>query len=669
MRFEHQGHGGGALAESAALSFAIFVVGMATGLIIVAILDQMDIVGRGLPAILVSGVVLVVLFAAIAGRTDRLAVFLVDARNVGPGITGAATAAAALPATLLLSETGALHARGFDGLPVVIGSVGGFMLVAMMLAPFVRKSGAVTVADFLALRFGDATGVLAALVSVAVGLQLLTLQLSAFGTLGAAVAGIPHEAAVLGGAGLTLLVVMLGGMRAVTWTQALLYLVLATTIVLTAVLLGWRVNGHLFPPLAMGAALREIGDLEFALLAKKLADGASLKRYAVPYLTSDALNAAGIGIGMMLGMAAMPHVLGRSLAARSPHEARSGAAWAMFLVLLAALMLPALAAFGKLELLRQLATGRALGDLPSWMVEAGRLGMVKVCGVAAADADAVAAACRSVGGNKGLLRLQDVRVEPETFLLALSAMTGLPRMLAALLAAAIAAAALAASVGLALALAATLSHDVLHRLVDRSAPDRRRLLMARVAALAAVGAATFAAFRHPGAAAAVAAWVFPIAAVVLLPVLVLGVWMRRANGWGAAAGMISGGAVVLYYLAATRFAPVAFFETWFGYSNAGMSAVMKYQSLKAALANAPPAAAAAAEAALTAQAREIANVWGLKPAAAALLGLPVAFVVAILVSLATPRPDAGCLSRLDAIRRPHRREAEDDGDERSSTAS
>lgn len=669
MRFEQRGHGGGALAESAALSFAIFVVGMAAGLIIVAILDQMDIVGRGLPVALVSGVILVGLFAAIAARTNRLGVFLVDARNVDPGMTGAATAAAALPATLLLAETGALHARGFDGLPVVIGSVGGFMLVAMLLAPYVRKSEAVTVADFLGLRFGTATGVLAALASLSVGLVLLTLQLTVFGTLGAAVVGIQRDVAVLSGAGVTLLVVMLGGMRAVTWTQALLYMVLATAVVLAAVLLGWRVNGNLFPAQAMGAALREIGELEFSLLAKKLADGASLKRYAVPYLTSDALNAAGIGISMMLGMAAMPHVLGRSLAARRPGDARSGAAWAMLLVLIVVLLLPALAAFGKLELLRQLAAGRALGDLPPWMAEAGRLGMVKVCGVAAADADAVVAACRSMGSSKGLLRLQEVHVEPETFLLVLSGMTGLPRMLAAMLAAAVAAAALAASAGLALASAATLSHDILHRLIDRSAPDGRRLLTVRVAALAVIGAATFAAVKHAGEVAEIAAWVFPFAAVSLLPVLVLGIWMRRANGWGAAAGMITGGAVVLYYLIATRFAPVAFFETWFGFSNAGMSAVMKYQSLKAALASAPPGAAATAEAALTAQAREIANVWGLKPASSALLGLPVALLVAISVSLVTPRPDADCQSRLDAIRRPHRSEVDEAGDTRPSTAS
>lgn len=669
MRFDHEGHGGGALAESPVLSFAIFIVGLAAGIIVVAILEEMDLVRSSLPVVLVAGTVAIAAIVALATRTRRLGVFLVDARSVGPGMTAAAMAAAAVPATLLFGQTGMLYGSGFDGLPVVIGSVGGFMLMAMLLAPYLRKSEAVTVADFLARRLGTATGVLAALVGGGVGLVLLTLQLSAFGTVLSVAGGIDGGTAVLAGAGVVVLVVVLGGMHAVSWTGAVLYTVLACAVVSSAMLLGWRVNGQLFPPFALGSALREISDVEFALLGKKLADGASLKRHAVPYLTSDALNAAGTGIGMMLGLAAMPHVLGRSLASRSPATARAGSAWAMLLVLAVVAMLPALAALGKLEVLRLLAQGKPVSDLPSWIMDAGRLGLVKVCGVGAFDADTVSAACRKVGGHKGLLRLQDLQIDADTFIMVLPALTGLPRMVAGLLTAGLAAAALASSAALALAVAATLSHDVFHRLLDTSAGDGRRLVTARVLLVVAAGGAAAVAVMRPGDAGAVANWVFPIAAATLLPVLMLAVWWRRTNGWGAVAGMLAGGGIVIYYLAATRFAPVAFFETWFGFSNAGMSAVMKYQSLRTALAGAAAADIATTQAALQAQAREIANIWGLKPAAAGLLGLPVTILVCMLVSLVTPRPSAETLARLDVIRRPHRKEAAETGVQRASTAS
>lgn len=654
MKFEREGHGGGALAESPALSFAIFVVGLAAGIMMVAILDQMGLARSSLPLVLVSGTLAVAVIVALASRTGRLGVFLVDARGVGPGMNGAAMAAAALPASLLLGETGALYTRGFDALPVVIGSVGGFMLVALMLAPYVRKSGAVTVADFLGRRYGRVTAVLAALVTVAVASVLLMLQVAAFASVASFVSGLAWQTAALVGTAVVLLTVLSGGMHAVSWTQAVEYLLAAAAVVIAAGVAGWHLTSHVFPPLAFGSALHGIGDLEFTMIGKRLADGASLKRHAVPYLSSDALNAAGIGLGLMTGLAAMPHVLGRSLTARSPADARTGAAWAMVLVLLVVLMLPALAALAKLEVYRQIAHGQPLTALPQWIVEAGRHGMVKVCGVAPADAEAVAAACRKAAGNRGMLRLQDLSIAPHSLMLVLPAMVELPRMLASLLAAGLAAAALATAAGLAMALAGALSHDLYHGLADRRAPEARRLATARVAVAVATGAAGVATVLRPADAAIFASWVFPLAAVTLFPALVLGVWWRRSNGWGAAAGMLAGGGAVLYYLIATQFMPAAFFEVWFGFSNASMPAVMKYQSLKAAAS--APEADTAALAAMQAQARLIANVWGLKPAAAALIGLPIAFAGNILVSLVTPRPSAETLARLEAVRQPHRAE-------------
>lgn len=648
----------GALSESPALVLAIYIVGFAAGISILAILDQMGLVRTAMTRVLVALPFVVALAVAWPSRTRTLDGFLADGRGVGTGLNAAATAAAVLSATLLLGHAGAMFAAGFDGLPVVTGLIGGFMLLVLLLAPYMARSGALTVAEFLGLRYGGAMRTLAALVIAALALIVLAVQLAALAFIAGvvtSVAWLPAVAAVT----LALLVCVLpGGMRTFTWTGAILVLLVVTALVFAAGMLGWRTDQNPFAPLAYGAALREIADLELSLIGKKLADGATIRRHAVPYLSSDALNTAGTALGLMAGVAAMPHVLGRSLAARGPREARASAAWAMLIVLIVVVTLPALAAFGKLAFLKLIAKGNALDALPSWIFDFGRLGLIKVCGVTATSADAIAGACKSAPGFKGLLRVQDLVLDPGGFLIVLPSMAGLPRFMHGLLATAIAAAALSVAIASMAVVAGALSSDLVGRLFNGEKAADRRLVLARLAAaLALLASGALVAFRNADL-ATLSAWVVPLAATILFPALVLGVWWRRSNAPGAIAGMLAGGGVVLYYLVATVFTPVAFFELWFGFSNAGMSAVAKYQSLKAAAEAAGPANAAAI-AAVEAQARVIANWWGIRPAAAGLVGLPVAFAAHIVVALITSRPQPATQDFIDRLRSPRLAEPAD----------
>ncbi len=643
----------GALSESPALSLAIFIVGFAAGISILVILDQMGLMRTATTRVLVVLPFLVALAVAWPARARRHDVFLADKCGVSAGINGAAMAAAAVSATLLMAGSGAMFSTGHDGLPVVTGLIGGFMLMALLLAPYLARSGALTIAEFLGHRFGGAMRTMAALVIAALAFIVLAVQLSALSFLvglATPLSGLPAVAAI---AFALLLCVLAGGMRTFTWTGAVLVLLVVVALLVAGGTLGWRTSQNPLAPLAYGQALRDIADLELSLIGRKLADGASLKRHAVAYLSSDALNAVGAALGFMASVAAMPHVLGRSFAARAAREARASAAGAMLLVLLIVVTLPALAAFGKLAFLKLVAAGTELDALPAWIYEYGRADLVKVCGASATAADAVAAACKSAPGFKGLLRAQDLAIDPSAFLLVLPSLAGLPQFFSGSMAAAVVAAALSVTIASAVVLSGALSSDLAGRIMKGDSSANRQLVLARVMASAAMLAAASLVATRAADFALLATWVVPLAAATLFPALVLGIWWRRSNAPGAIAGMLAGGGIVLYYLVATRYAPVAFFEQWFGFSNAGMSAVMKYQSLRAAAEAAAPENAAAL-AAVEAQARLIANWWGIRPAAAGLFGLPVGFAVHVAVALITPRPGSDTQSFIDRLRDPRR---------------
>lgn len=213
------------------------------------------------------------------------------------------------------------------------------------------------------------------------------------------------------------------------------------------------------------------------------------------------------------------------------------------------------------------------------------------------------------------------------------------------------AALLAGASGVLLVLTSALGHDLYVRSADRTAPDQRRLLVLRLASVVFAGAAATLAARPLADYAALAAWSFSLLASALFPALVLGVWWKRTTAWGAAAGMVAGFGVSLYYLAGPQFFPVSFQAMWSPFSIAGEEAIATLETLKAAWAAADGDAKVTAYAALAAHARTLSDWFGINPAAAALFGVPAGFAVAMLVSLLTPRPGIDTLSLVDEMRR------------------
>jgi cation/acetate symporter len=339
-------------------------------------------------------------------------------------------------------------------------------------------------------------------------------------------------------------------------------------------------------------------------------------------------------LGLATGMASLPSVLSRHMLVGPIRQVRWSTVWALGMAGLLLAALPAYAAFAKLKLFASITEGVKLVDLPAWIFTYGKLGLVQICGQAATDSAAVAHACANVPDANGMLRLQDLTVHADMIVLAMPEITGFSAWLTGFMASALLATALATGNGPLQAIVQTFVGD--ERSAGQRAPTSTWLVACAIAAIATLAAA-FAATTRPASILEVATWAFTLTAGGLFPALVCGLWWKRANAWGACAAMFLGFAVCLYYLVATRFFAVSFYETWGFLSSAGPMAVETFDEMNQAwTAAAPGASRDAAWAILDGHAQMMANWWGVPNLAAALFALPVGFVAILVFSLAIP---------------------------------
>lgn len=644
-----------------AASYALYAGAFLAFVLILALLEQL-----GMPNQYI-GYAFVLLTAAsyaligILSRTRDPSEYYVAGRAVPAVYNGMAAGAGSIGAASFMGMAGTLFVLGYDGLTFLLGVTGGFVLIAILIAPYLRKSGSYTVPDFVAARYaGTLPRLLAVVVLIACSFAFLVAQIYGVGLIASRFLGIDFAIAVYAGAGVILLCSMPGGMRGVTWTQVAQYIVLIVAYLTPVVILSWENYGLPFPQLTYGQALADIAKLEQGFLAQKLADVRTFKAHAQPFTTYDQLNFFGLILCIMAGTASLPHVLTRYLTTPSAREARVSVAWSLFFIFLLCFTAPAYAAFAKLELYSTL-IGRPLAELPPWIYIYGsmldplkpELGLVNICGKAALDLATVLVNCGA--SHPGSLRLQDFSIDPDIVVISMPEIAGMPYVIAGLVAAGALAAALATANGLLLAIANALSHDVYYKTFDPAASARQHLIIARALLLAVAGIAAYAASTKPSDIVSVVAWTFSLAAAGLFPALVLGIWWKRANKWGAIAGMVLGFGITLYYLAGTRYFAPQFYEDWQALSNAAPMAAAKFKILKQAWLAAPEGPAkAAAWLAFDGHARTVANWWGVKNIAAGLFGIPVGFIAIILVSLVTPRPSPEVRAMIDEVRRPGR---------------
>jgi cation/acetate symporter len=618
-------------------------------IILLALLEMAGVPNRVLGYLFVGFTIAVYAVIGIMTRTAQISEYYVAGRRVPAFYNGMATGADWMSAASFVGMAGTLFLLGYDGLTWVLGWTGGYVLVSILVGPYLRKFGAYTVPDFMSFRFGgNFARLIAVIVLVCCSFTYVTAQVYGTGIIASRFLGMPFQYAVYAGLAGILLCSMLGGMRAVTWTQIAQYIVLIIAYLTPIVILSTKHYGIPIPELTYGQALSEITAREHQMIAEGLASAATLKPHIQPFLTYSPLNFFAICFCMMVGTASLPHILMRYFTTPTVREARQSVAWSLFFIFLLYFSAPAYAAFSKLEVYTNV-IGRNLDQVRPWLFTWGELGLIKICGKDALNHEAIIAACKAVAGHPGVVRLQDFSINTDVIVLSTPEIAGLPYVISGLVAAGGLAAALSTADGLLLAIANALSHDVYYKMLDPNAPTIRRLTVARGLLFVVAVFAAYLASTKPGDILAMVGWAFSLAMAGNFPALVMGVWWKRTTAAGAVAGMIAGFGLCLFYLLTTRYFPGA------GVSYFGMS------SLTSPVTGAPLVDVAKAVAApggmdhWVAASHPLANKvgwFGLNNIACGLLGLPVGFAVIIIVSLLGKEPSREMQAYVDEIRKP-----------------
>ena len=628
--------------------YGTYTGGFVAFIILLAILEQVGVPNKILGYLFVFFTLTVYAVIGVMTRTAQVSEYYVAGRRVPAFYNGMATGADWMSAASFVGMAGTLFLLGYDGLAWVLGWTGGYVLVSVLIGPYLRKFGAYTVPDFLAFRFGgNVARFLGVIVLVACSFTYVTSQIYGTGIIASRFLGLQFEVAVFVGLVGILLCAMLGGMRAVTWTQIAQYIVLIIAYLTPIVILSTQHYGIPIPELTYGTALAEITAREQQLVKEGLAvlcngtacPAGTLKPHIQPFLNYSPLNFFGIIFCMMVGTASLPHILMRYFTTPSVRQARQSVAWSLFFIFLLYFSAPAYAAFSKLEVYTNI-IGRDISSIRPWLFEWGQLGLIQICGKNATSLADITAACQAIAGHPGVVRFSDFVINTDVIVLSTPEIAGLPYVISGLVAAGGLAAALSTADGLLLAIANALSHDIYYKMIDPNAATMRRLTVARVLLVFVAIAAAATAATRPSDILAMVGWAFSLAMAGNFPALVLGIWWKRATTTGAIAGIIAGFGLCLFYLVTTRYFPQA------GVDYFGMTAMTNPVTGAAVVDITQPIAPSAAQRV---------GWFGLNNINCGLLGMPLGFLVIIVVSLMGKEPSKEMQAYIDEIRRPRGR--------------
>jgi cation/acetate symporter len=641
--------------------YGTYTGGFVGFIVLLAIMEQIGVPNKVLGYLFVFFTLAVYAVIGVMTRTAQISEYYVAGRRVPAFYNGMATGADWMSAASFVGMAGTLFLLGYDGLAWVLGWTGGFVLVSILVGPYLRKFGAYTVPDFLAFRYGgNFARFLGVIVLVCCSFTYVTAQIYGTGLIASRFLGMQFEIAVFAGLVGILLCAMLGGMRAVTWTQIAQYIVLIIAYLTPIVILSTQHYGIPIPELTYGRAILEITAREQQLVKDGLAvlctqqacPPGTLRPHIQPFMNYTALNYFGIIFCMMVGTASLPHILMRYFTTPSVREARQSVAWSLLFIFLLYFSAPAYAAFSKLEVYTNI-IGANLDALKPWIYQWGELGLIQICGKNAASADAILAACKAIAGHPGVLRFQDFVINTDVIVLSTPEIAGLPYVISGLVAAGGLAAALSTADGLLLAIANALSHDIYYKMLDPNAPTIRRLTVARVLLFFVAVASAALAATKPSDILAMVGWAFSLAMAGNFPAIVMGIWWKRATTAGAICGIMAGWGICLFYLVVSRYFPQA------GVTYFGMTSLLNPETgqalINVAQIMADPKWLADVPASAANPMASKVGWFDLNNINCGLLGMPLGFLVIIVVSLMGKEPSREMQALIDDIRKPRGR--------------
>lgn len=464
-----------------------------------------------------------------AGSTNE---FYVAGGGVHPVANGMATAADWMSAASFISMAGLISFMGYDGGVYLMGWTGGYVLLALCLAPYLRKFGKFTVPDFIGDRYYSQTArTVAVICAIFISFTYVAGQMRGVGVVFSRFLEVDITSGVIIGMAIVFFYAVLGGMKGITYTQVAQYCVLICAYLVPAIFISILITGNVIPQLGFGS---ELADGSGTYLLDKL-DGLSAELGFTAYTsgTKSTIDVFFITAALMVGTAGLPHVIVRFFTVPKVRDARRSAGWALVFIAILYTTAPAVASFARLNMINTIngeeMTGTEYSSAPSWIKNWEKTGLISWD-----DKNSDGKMFYS-GDDRN-----EMKVDRDIMVLANPEIANLPAWVIALVAAGGIAAALSTSAGLLLVISTSISHDLLKRNLMPNISDRKELLFARLAAAVGVCVAGYLGINPPGFVAQVVAFAFGLAASSFFPAIILGIFYKKMNKEGAIAGMLSG---------------------------------------------------------------------------------------------------------------------------------
>ncbi len=557
------------------------------------------------------------IFIAIKARAATTGEFYVAGKGVHPVLNGMATGADWMSAASFISMAGLIAFKGYDASVFLMGWTGGYCLLAMLLAPYLRKYGKFTVPEFIGDRYySNIARVVAVICLITASLTYVIGQMKGIGVAFSRFLELPFETGLLVGMVIVFIYAVLGGMKGVTYTQIAQYCVLIFAYTVPAVFISLQLTGTPVPQLGLGAHMGGDPNNMFLLdkLDKTLVD---LGFHEYTLQKGNTLNIFLYTLSLMIGTAGLPHVITRFFTVPKVKDARSSVGWSLVFIAILYTTAPAVGAMARLNLMETIhpTSGVNAGqwlkydERPDWFKNWEKTGLLKF---EDKNGDGM---IQYVGKGNKEFENEMVKVDRDIMVLANPEIAKLPNWVIALVAAGGIAAALSTAAGLLLAISSSISHDLLKGILAPNMSDKSELLSSRIAMAGSICVAGYFGLHPPGFAAQVVALAFGLAASSIFPALMMGIFVKRVNNVGAVLGMLSGLGITLVY--------IFWFKGWFFVASTAMAP------------NTP-------------------DHWfmGIAPEAFGAIGALVNFVVAYVVSGITAPPPEHIQHLVDDIRVP-----------------
>ncbi|MDB4047046.1 cation acetate symporter [Flavobacteriaceae bacterium] len=502
---------------------------------------------------------------AIWSRAGSTKDFYVAGGGVSPLANGMATAADWMSAASFISMAGIISFTGYDGSVYLMGWTGGYVLLALLLAPYLRKFGKFTVPDFIGDRYySDTARIVAVVCALLVSFTYVAGQMRGVGVVFSRFLEVDINTGVIIGMIIVLFYAVLGGMKGITYTQVAQYCVLIFAFMVPAIFISIQMTGNPIPQLGMGDTLNDGSGVYLLEKLNGLSTELGFNEYTEG--SKDRIDILAITLALMVGTAGLPHVIVRFFTVKKVKDARKSAGLALLLIAVLYTTAPAVAVFARVNLIETV-SDKSYEGMPEWFKNWEKTGLLTF-------------EDKNQDGKVQYVadpQINELKVDPDIMVLANPEIANLPAWVIALVAAGCLAAALSTAAGLLLVISASVSHDLIKKIFMPTISDKGELLAARLSAVVAVCVAGYFGINPPGFVAAVVALAFGLAAASLFPAIILGIFYKRMNKEGAVSGMVVGILLMLFYMAKFKLGwlgdtPPAS-EWWFGISPEGFGSV------------------------------------------------------------------------------------------------